>query len=86
MNVLGTTVDVVRRVWEDHEMDLYEIGPDSDGFNLVVLRWMDEGDLAQAMMSFSPARAKAVAYALLACADEMDARDLAEALSEKEAT
>ena len=66
------SVDVVRRVWDDKTGELFEVGPDSDGLNLVQIAYKAEGCKVVNHMVFTPEQARFIAAAMVSCAYDLE--------------
>ena len=64
------TTDVIRKVWNDTDGTSHTVRPDSDGLDLVQL----DSEEMMSFMIFTPEAARWVGDALIACANEMEAR------------
>lgn len=64
------TTDVIRKIWNDKDGTSHTVRPDSDGLDLVQL----DSEEMKSFMIFTPEAARRVGEALIACADEMEAR------------
>lgn len=64
------TTDVIRKIFDNNSGTAFTIRPDADGLDLVQLEAEDPSHY----MIFRPEEARKIAAALVACADEMEAR------------
>jgi len=71
---MSYSLETLREVWNDNDKcdDFFEIGPDRDGLNLVEVRYKTTSNKIISRMSLTPERARLVAKAMLACADELE--------------
>lgn len=72
---MGYSMETMREIWDDKNDDCVEVGPDRDALGMVEIRFKTDNGAIGERIGFSPDRARLVAQAMLACADELDTAD-----------
>lgn len=72
---LRYSMETMREVWDDKHGDCVEVGPDRDALGMVEVRCKTDDGAIGARIVFPAAKARLVAQAIFACADELDAAD-----------
>ena len=69
------TMELVRKIWNDKEGYSVEVGPDSDGLNLVEVRSRDDQGKIYNRFTMTPEMARLVSDAIAACASELGGKE-----------
>lgn len=69
---MGYSMETMREIWDDKHGDCVEVGPDRDALGMVEVRYKTDDGAIGARVAFPSYRARLVARAMLACADELD--------------
>lgn len=69
------TMELVRKIWNDKSGESLEVGPDSDGLDLVEVRSRDDQGKIQNRFAMTPEMAKLVSDAIAACASELGGKE-----------
>lgn len=72
------SVERVSKVWDDSTGERIEVGPDSDGLNLVELMYVDSQGKEGARITMTTVQARLVSEQLLVVADEVQASEEAD--------
>ena len=66
------TMELIRKIWNDKDGYSVEIGPDSDGLDLVEVRSRDDQGKITNRFAMTPAQALLVADAIKACSMDIE--------------
>jgi hypothetical protein len=67
------SMETMREIWDDKHGDCVEVGPDRDGLDMVEIRCKTDDGAMGPRMSLPAEKARLVAQAMIACADDLDA-------------
>lgn len=69
------TMELIRKVWNDKDGYSVEVGPDSDGLDLVEVRCRDDQGKISNRFAMTAEQAKLVAEAIKECASELAGKE-----------